>query len=173
TLAQGNHVILGIPGPEGYHWVDCTSQVHPFGYIGGFTDDRKVLVIKPGGGEIVTTTAYLNEENFIRTTADLRVLEDLSMEGELVLESGGVPYNGRFVLERSDQREVKEHYGHLWDNIPGLSILEYNFLNDRGRAVFKEEVSLSSRNYMAKKGEVFILALNAFNNDTRVPPRSR
>src|SRR5690606_7832493 len=103
----------------------------------------------------------------------LRVLDDLSMEGELVLESGGVPYNNRFALERADQREIKEHYGHLWDHIPGLSILEYNFLNDGERAVFREAVRLSSRNYMAKKGEVFILALNAFNHDTRVPPRSR
>ena len=172
TLAQGNHVILGIPRPEGYHWLDCTSQVHPFGYIGDFTDDRKVLVVTPGGGEIVATKAYLNEENYIRTEADLKVLRDLSMEGELVLESGGVAYNDRFALERGDQREVKEHYSHLWDHIPGLSILEYNFLNDREKVVFREALSLSSRNYMAKKGEAFFLVPNAFNKDTRVPPRS-
>src|SRR5690606_25778826 len=107
TLAQGNHVILGIPRPEGYHWLDCTSQVHPFGYVGDFTDDRKVLVVTPGGGEIVATKAYLNEENYIRTEADLKVLRDLSMEGELVLESGGVAYNDRFAWSAATKGKSK------------------------------------------------------------------
>lgn len=173
TLAQGNHVILCIPHSEGYHWVDCTSQVHPFGFIGDFTDDRKVLVVKPGGGEIVTTTAYLDEENFFRIEANFKLLQDLSMEGELVLESGGVHYDNRFGLERADQRDIREHYGRLWDNIPGLSILEFNFSNDREQVVFREKVSLTARNYMVRKGETFLLSLNAFNNDTGPPPRSR
>src|SRR5690606_16810927 len=62
TLAQGNHVILAIPHKGGYHWLDCTSQYLPFGYIGDFTDDRKAFVVTPEGGEIVGTTAYLDGE---------------------------------------------------------------------------------------------------------------
>ncbi|MEM8847502.1 MAG: DUF3857 domain-containing protein, partial [Bacteroidota bacterium] len=66
-LIQGNHAILAIPHEGNYYWIDCTSQVHPFGFIGDFTDDRKVLVVKPEGGEIVRTIAYVNEENLQQT----------------------------------------------------------------------------------------------------------
>ena len=61
SVLQGNHAILAIPYNDEYYWVDCTSQVNPFGFIGDFTDDRDVLVVKPNGGEIVRTRSYLNE----------------------------------------------------------------------------------------------------------------
>ena len=60
TLEQGNHVILCIPQGEDLVWMDCTSQVHPFGFIGDFTDNRNVLVIKPDGIEMIKTEAYID-----------------------------------------------------------------------------------------------------------------
>jgi len=31
---QGNHAILAIPYKNQYYWIDCTSQTHPFGFVG-------------------------------------------------------------------------------------------------------------------------------------------
>jgi len=39
---QGNHAILAIPYNDQYYWIDCTSQTHPFGFVGDFTDDNTV-----------------------------------------------------------------------------------------------------------------------------------
>ncbi|NJN49909.1 MAG: DUF3857 domain-containing protein [Polaribacter sp.] len=74
SLEQGNHVILNIPNNGNDIWLECTSQTSPFGYIGGFTDDRKVLVITPEGGILKQTTAYKNEQNVQDLKAEIQLL---------------------------------------------------------------------------------------------------
>jgi len=64
SLAQGNHIILAIPDDKDMLWVDCTSQLHPFNFIGDFTDNRNVLIVKPNASEIVKTTVYSDSLNY-------------------------------------------------------------------------------------------------------------
>ncbi|MCB0372211.1 MAG: DUF3857 and transglutaminase domain-containing protein [Muricauda sp.] len=172
-LVQGDHVILTIPYKGNYYWVDCTSQVHPFGFIGDFTDDRKVLVIKPEGGEIMTTSSYLNQENKQIIKATYKVLEDLSMEGQVVVHTTGTQYDNRFWLERESEKDVKEYYKNFWDNINGLEIKDFGFENNKDSVAFIEKVDLFALNYLSKNGEDYLLTLNAFNNGAYVPPRYR
>jgi len=61
---QGNHVILLLPTQKDTLWLECTTQKHPFGYVGNFTNDRDALVIKPKGGEITHTKIYKAKENY-------------------------------------------------------------------------------------------------------------
>lgn len=172
-LVQGNHVILTIPYNDDYYWVDCTSQVHPFGFIGDFTDDRKVLVVKPEGGEIMTTASYLNQQNKQTIKATYKVMEDLSMEGEVSVETTGTQYDNRFPLERESREDVIDYYKNFWDNINGLEIRDFSFNNDKEKVVFTEKVKLDAMNYLSKNGEDYLLTLNAFNNGSYVPPRYR
>ena len=172
-LVQGDHVILTIPYNGNYYWVDCTSQVHPFGFIGDFTDDRKVLVIKPDGGEIMTTSSYLNQDNKQTIKATYKVLEDLSMEGQIVMQTTGTQYDNRFWLERESEKDVKEYYKNFWDNINGLEIKDFGFENNKDSVAFTEKVKLFALNYLSKNGEDYLLTLNAFNNGAYVPPRYR
>lgn len=172
-LVQGDHVILTIPYKGDYYWVDCTSQVHPFGFIGDFTDDRKVLVIKPEGGEIMTTSSYLNQDNKQIIKATYKVLEDLSMEGQVVVHTTGTQYDNRFWLERESEKDVKEYYKNFWDNINGLEIKDFGFENNKDSVAFIEKVDLFALNYLSKNGEDYLLTLNAFNNGAYVPPRYR
>ena len=61
---QGNHAILYLPTQKDTVWLECTTQKNPFGYVGDFTNDRDVLVIKPDGGEIKHTKVYDVKENY-------------------------------------------------------------------------------------------------------------
>ncbi len=172
-LLQGNHVILAIPYKGKYYWVDCTSQIHPFGFIGDFTDDRMVLVVTPDGGELVRTDSYLDIDNAQYIKANYKILDNLSIDAQVAIETKGTQYDNRFVLERSSKDDIKKYYKDFWDNINGLEVSDYSFDNDKEKVSFTETVNLSARNYVSKNGNDYLLILNAFNNNTYVPPRYR
>lgn len=172
-LIQGNHAILAIPYNGQYYWIDCTSQVHPFGFVGDFTDDRKVLVVKPDGGEIVRTAAYLNEKNGQKTVSEYQILEDGSIKGEVTIKTTGVQYDNRFGIKGRSKEDVIKHYREFWDNINGLEVDEFSFENNREDVVFTEKVSVHASDYVSKNGSDLIIPVNAFNNNGYVPTRYR
>ncbi|TAF34078.1 MAG: DUF3857 domain-containing protein [Cytophagales bacterium] len=58
-----NHAILVVPIGGDLMWLECTNQTAPAGYMGDFTDDRYALLVKPTGGELVTTVKYSSKDN--------------------------------------------------------------------------------------------------------------
>ncbi|WP_299535236.1 DUF3857 domain-containing protein [Ulvibacterium sp.] len=172
-LRQGNHVILAIPYKDRYYWIDCTSQIHPFGFVGDFTDDRKVLVVKPEGGELVSTVAYNNEQNHQLTRAQFNVLENGEISGEVTITTKGIQYDNRFSLEEKSVDNISKHYKDYWGEVNNLNVHGYKFDNDREEILFTEVVEVSAKNYASLSGERVLFAPNAFNKSTYVPQRYR
>ncbi len=172
-LAQGNHAILAIPYNDMYYWVDCTSQVHPFGFVGDFTDDRKVLVVKPDGGELVKTVSYLNEQNYQKTKADCSLDENGQLSANLTITTLGTQYDNRFKLQEKSPEAIDKHYKDYWGVINNLKLTSYNFKNDQEQVKFIESLSILAENYSAKSGDRILFAPNAFNQNDYVPNRYR
>ncbi|WP_276165628.1 DUF3857 domain-containing protein [Zobellia alginiliquefaciens] len=172
-LGQGNHAILAIPYNDTYYWVDATSQIIPFGYTSGFTDDRKVLVVKPEGGEIVTTTAYLNEENYQSISATYELKSDGSISGTTDIETRGSQYNRHFQLNHDTDEEIVKEFKRRWSTINNLTVANYNFDNNKNDVVFNETIVLSATNYASLSGDRILFTANAFNNKNVVPDRYR
>ncbi len=172
-LRQGNHVILAIPYGGKYYWIDCTSQIHPFGFVGDFTDDRKVLVVKPEGGELVSTVSYNNEQNHQLTQAKFNVLENGAISGSVVIATKGVQYDNRFTLEEKSKDKIGKHYKDYWSEVNNLNLHSYKFDNDREEIRFTEVVEVSAKNYASISGERILFAPNAFNKNSYVPQRYR
>lgn len=173
---QGNHIILAIPSLEKegeMTWIDCTSQVHPFGFIGDFTDGRDVLLVKPEGGEIVKTASYLNEENYQKTVAECAITPEGAMNAKVHIETKGIQYDNRFVLTLRSEKELEEHYKAYWNYIPNLQIVNRELTNDRENVVFKEDLQISTTNFGTFVNGKLLFCPNGFNQITSVPDRYR
>lgn len=173
AVLQGNHAILAIPYNDEYYWIDCTSQVHPFGFVGDFTDDRAALVMKPEGGEIVKTVAYINADNYQFTEGQYSLTSTGSISGHANIITKGIQYDNRFKLERDSDDDVLKHYKSYWSNINNLKIDKYHFENDRDEVVFSESVDLKAANYASISGNRILFTVNTFNNNSYVPDRYR
>nr|WP_299384934.1 DUF3857 domain-containing transglutaminase family protein [Allomuricauda sp.] len=173
SLNQGNHVILAVPYEGEYFWIDCTSQVHPFGFLGDFTDDRKVLIMKSDGGEIAHTASYINEENLQRTTGYFELDEEGGFDGNVQIETKGIQYDQHFWLQRGTKTEIEKYYKNYWSNIDNLFIEQFEFNNDKEDVVFNENVSIKSAKYAIKSDNRLVFVANAFNNPQQVPRRYR
>ncbi len=170
---QGNHAILAIPYNNRYYWIDCTSQVHPFGFLGDFTDDRKALILKPEGGELVKTTSYLNEENHQIITGEYSLDGLGNISGDVEIVTKGIQYDNRFHLEKKPEDDILKYYQRTWNNINNLKIAPHSFENDKDSIQFKEKIFLSATKYAFLSGDRILFSANAFNNNGFVPNRYR
>lgn len=170
---QGNHVILAIPYNDQYYWIDCTSQTHPFGFVGDFTDDRQALVVTPEGGKIIKTVAYLNEQNYQKTLGDYSVSPDGNLTAKVNIVTGGVQYDNRFFIEKKSKDDIVKYYKNYWSSINNLNVKKYEFENNRENVEFTESVSIAAENYASKSGDRILFIVNALNKNTFVPDRYR
>ena len=159
---QGNHMILAIPNGNKYTWLECTSQDDPFGFQGSFTDDRDVLVVKPGGGEIVHTDIYEgNNTQFSTGSYTLSTSGDLN--GNIAIVSRGSQFVSKASLANTHPTEQDNHYKSYWRNINNLKINSIDFKNDKEVVSFTEKITLSATNYGNLSDGKMMFAANAYN----------
>ncbi|WP_224483894.1 DUF3857 domain-containing transglutaminase family protein [Robertkochia aurantiaca] len=173
SLAQGNHVILAIPYQDELLWLDCTSQRLPFNFLGDFTDDRKVHVIRPDGGEILKTPKYGADDNRQITRGSYTIDTNGVMHAELVMTTTGLQYDDRYFLADKDAEQLHKYYKNYWDDLNNLQLKSICFENDKSEISFTETVSFSADNYVKPSGDDLFFSVNAFNRLDRVPSRYR
>lgn len=157
---QGNHVILNIPAEEGDLWLECTSQTDPFNYLGDFTDNRDVLLVKPEGGEIVKTKAYSVEDNLRESLSRIYLDEKGAFSAEVSRKSYGVPYGNIYHITRQKSRDQELYYKNNWGHLKDLSFEQISFENDRTNQVFTENLSFNGNRITSRAGDRILLPLN-------------
>ncbi|MDX1601768.1 MAG: DUF3857 and transglutaminase domain-containing protein [Salinimicrobium sediminis] len=170
---QGNHVILNLPqaGEDEDVWLECTSQTLPFNYLGDFTDNRNVLLVKPEGGEIVRTKSYSTSENLRESSSRIALNEDGSFSAAIERRSYGVPYGNIYGISTALAKDQELYYKKLLKHLRSLNISKVAFNNDREKQVFTETLNLSGEGYGSKTGKRMLLPLNFFRASTYDLPR--
>jgi transglutaminase-like putative cysteine protease len=170
---QGNHMILAIPNKDKYVFLECTSQVDPFGYQGTFTDDRNVLVVKPEGGEIVRTKIYEDTGNTQVSKGTYSIDENGDLFGKIGIVSEGSQYNQKFHNDKLSPTEMEAFYKDYWNTINNLRIKKITFKNDSDKISFTENAEISAVNYGNVSANKMMFAVNAFNPLTQSVKRIR
>lgn len=162
---QGNHVILNIPDGEKDIWLECTSQTIPFNFIGDFTDNRDVLVVKPEGGEIKRTKKYDPEENILHTTATVNLLVDKSMSATIKRVSQGLEYDWNYDIQFKTPKDQKLYYKEFLGHINNLEVGKIKLNDNKDDIKFTEDVEISCISYAKKVGNRLLISPNLFSRD--------
>lgn len=170
---QGNHIILAIPDKDKLVWLECTSQTQPFGFQGTFTDDRKVLLVKPEGGEIVRTQSFLNKGNSQKSIGNYILSSDGNLKGSVKIISEGSQYDNSFKRERFNEEQKQSYYKSYFGNIHNLKIEKVKFKNDLDNIRFTQEIEMSAQTYASTSNDRLMFVLNAFNINDNTPKRYR
>ena len=171
SSVQGNHVILALPTDKEMIWLECTSQIHPFGFQGDFTDDRDVLIIKPEGSQIVKTKTFTEKDNVKKLDASYSISQDGTIIGNLKMISFGIQYDNQFSKERLSNENQLKRYKTEFSNINNLTIKKIRLLNDKETVQFTEELELEAVNYAQNTSGKLMFAVNAFNQNSYVPKK--
>lgn len=140
---QFNHVILQVPTAKDPIWLECTSNMNPPGFLGGFTSDRHVLVTTPTGGYLTKTPNYTSSEwNTIKTNSKLILDQQGAAKIETVWQSqGNQAMEARELDAQLDDRE-KRDYLNRKSAVAGLIVEDYSISNDR-----KDSIPISEIKY--------------------------
>ncbi|MGB7784483.1 MAG: DUF3857 domain-containing protein [Salinimicrobium sp.] len=170
---SGNHVILNLPQEGDDIWLECTSQTLPFNYLGDFTDNRNVLLVKPEGGEIVKTKYYSALENLRESKSSIILNEDGSFTATVERTSSGIPYGNIYGITHATPENQQVYYKKVLSHLRNLNIEKIDFSNDRDAQQFVEQVELSGDGFASQAGKRMLLPLNFFKPSTYELPRSK
>jgi hypothetical protein len=173
VASQFNHAILCVPLKGDTVYLECTSQIDPFGYLGDFTDDRHVLIIKHDGGHLRKTPAVNIESNSINSKANV-VIDDVGNGiAQVEMWFGGHYFNNTLYSIRQNEEEQKKwiyEEGFL-SNCLINSFSIQNHENDNPKGVITLDATLRSYANISR-GRMFV-PINLLSAAKTTPPRIR
>ncbi len=165
-ISEFNHAMLCIPFKNDTTWLECTSQYHPFGYIGDFTVNRNVLLITDEGGKIAHTKSYKTEDN----TQNRKIEAQIDSAGNAVVTSvcdyRGLLYEDiipAFIYSKDDIKKNIESSLDL-QNVKINSFDYQNYKSIMPSAV--ENLNFTIKNYASLSQTRLFLPLNILNKHT-------
>ncbi len=94
SVNQANHVILMVPLDRDTIWLECTSQINPFGHLGYFTANRWALVLDPNGeSKVIRTPSYQDFNSCIKRVLVYDLLKGQEISGTLKSTYQGLDYD--------------------------------------------------------------------------------
>ncbi len=169
---QFNHVIVCIPHEKDTTWLECTSQDLPAGYMGKFTDDRHVLLIRNEGGAIVKTRKYNGSENLQLRKADVTIDGEGNAVTFVSTVYKGLDYDEIYPFLKLDNADLLKE---VQKKIPVKSFnvdkINYSEIRDKDPFV-TEELNLTLPNYGTLTGNRILFNPNLMTRFGKLPYRT-
>ncbi len=170
---QGNHVILMLPAHKDTIWLECTNQKTPFGHIAGFTDDRKVFVVKQNGSFIKKTAKYPDSINKIITRATIKVSPEMTMSAQINITHCGTAYDDVYPLKDLKPEKQKLYFKNYFSEINKLKINKIELKDLKDKACFKQHIDMEINHYIAQlSAQEYYFRPNIFTVFDNVPPKT-
>lgn len=171
SIGQANHMILCVPLVKDTVWLECTSQIKPFNYLGDFTDDRNVILVSETGGKLVKTPKYKPTTNFQYRKANIVLSQNGDADANITTSFGGEQFE---YIQPQLYKEPKEQKDYLIkgvsNGIANPEILSFTYKQKNPDIPELEEtINLKAPKLLTGLGNNLFLTLNILNKRTYVP----
>ncbi len=165
-----NHVITCVPLEKDTLFLECTSQTNPFGYQGSFTGNRKALLIKPEGGKLINTAAYLPSDNKQVRKANVLIDEAGGAKVSISSTYSGIQQEDRDEVMHQMNQEEQKHWVIDHVAIPSFDLQEFSFSADKkSLPTIEENLKLTVRKIVAQSGSRLFITPNLMTTFLSVP----
>lgn len=162
-----NHVILHLPEED--MWLECTSKHNPPNYIGSDNQDRRALLIKEEGSQLMRTPRLEHLDNIRSGRLDVALDEagNAHIRGRY-RRTGTLQEWHRYFLYQWPEEKMKAHF---IENIslPAVSLEQLNFDIASGQAEIGMQYQLTSQGLASQAGKRLFLPLNPLGISESVP----
>lgn len=167
TTFSFNHVVLYIPEED--LWLECTSNLHPAGYLGADNANRRGLLIGPEGGQLIRTPALLPADNAIHRTTRITLAPDGSATMGITATFSGEAQEGLRYLYHNFGPTEQLDYLHRLDYSPGAQLdnFQFNPLPDLPRVELRYDYA--DRHFARVVGPRIFVPLNKYFAFAEVP----
>ncbi|CAM3658989.1 DUF3857 domain-containing protein [Mucilaginibacter galii] len=172
SMAQGNHIILCLPFKSDTTWLECTSKDIPFGFLGDFTDDRRVLACTADGGKLLHTPKYTTALSKQIRKANVTLKEDGQLDGSMTTTFEGWQYENRPNIPGDNTDEIKNAKKRYAINNLEIETLELKPVKTIN-PVNNEQMKFGARDYASLSDGRYFFMANLANRYTSVPREVR
>ncbi|MFA6403425.1 MAG: DUF3858 domain-containing protein [Salinivirgaceae bacterium] len=168
---QFNHVILCVPNKGDTIWLECTNQRQPFGYLGSFTENRDVFLIKENDLQMVKTTEYTRDMNtqFSKNLCTIDSLGNAQISNQTIYQA--LQFENVFSYFHISPKEQKEGLYKEID-IPNTTITSFTFdRNNEPIPLATRKLELSITNYSSLNGNRMLIPVNPLNAWSYIPEK--
>lgn len=171
---QGNHVIVAVPNVRDTLWLECTSQINPFGYAGKFTGDRKAFILTENGGQWVNTPTYPDAINIQSRSADVTLAATGDATATIKTMYSGLQYeNDGLDFHLGDQYDKQKKWILNTTDIPSFDVSSFKFENKKDKIPSATvSMNLVLKRYANTSGKRLMLVPNLMNRSTFMPERN-
>lgn len=164
-----DHIIVCVPFKADTIWLECTSQIMPFGYLGDFTDNRYALIVTESGGKLIKTKEYKHDINQVNRRAEV-ILDPLgAAKAKIKTSFKGLEYDNVLYRIHSDYKTQKDYLYKSVD-IPDFKIDSFYYRDYPAiDPTCEEYLNLSLINYASVSGNRMFVTLNLMNKFDEVP----
>lgn len=172
--SQFNHAVVAVPNGADTVWLECTSQVNPFGFAGNFTGNRKALLITDEGAQIVRTTSYKERENAQTTRATVNIQESGNATATVSTRYQGLQYeNGGLSSALGNNYDEQKKWILKNTEIPTFDVKSFNMRDNKERIPFADvNLNLVLNRYASVSGKRLFMTPNLMNRWTYIPERT-
>ena len=170
---QFNHVVVAVPAGKDTLWLECTSQVNPFGYSGRFTGNRNAVIITDNGAKVVHTPRYDEGINTQIRRATVTVQDNGNATAKVATIYKGLQYeNGGLDNVLDMEADDRKKWVQRNTQIPSFEVQRFSMNDSKDRIpAARVDVDLTLNRYASVTGKRIFVPANLMNRLTSVPEK--